>query len=223
MQVETQALGKETTAKAQTHKTPPGPRANLLSLLSSLLFGSPQDLLGVYMGAARYFGDAVRFPGGAWASYFFSHPDYVKHVLQDNHHNYRKQNRFNDLLKPFVGEGLLTSDGEVWRRRRRLAQPAFHRQRLALLATLMTEAVREMLTRWEPAAKSGQPIDVMVEMQRVAMTIVGRALFNTEVGEQIEDMDAERRPLWSTSITGHATDFLSPSISPRDGIVAPCG
>jgi hypothetical protein len=171
---------------------------NPLSFLSSLLFGSPPDLLGLYTGAARDYGDVVRFPGGPLTksdhkrlahqschpecdegslgeilryaqndmaaesdervyechmlrfSYFFNHPDHIKHVLQDNNHNYSKQHRVTDLPKPFVGEGLLTSDGEVWRRRRRLAQPAFHRQRLALLATLMTEATQEMLQRWEP-------------------------------------------------------------------------
>jgi len=49
-------------------------------------------------------------------SYFFNHPDHIKHILQDNNHNYSKQHRVTDLLKPFVGDGLLTSDGEVWRR-----------------------------------------------------------------------------------------------------------
>jgi cytochrome P450 len=188
MHAETHASTKEATPTPHTHKTPPDPHANVFSLLSSLVFGSPQDLLGIYMNAARDFGDAVRFPGGSWAPYFFHHPDAIKHVLQDNNHNYSKQHRVTDLLKPFVGEGLLTSDGEPWRRRRRLAQPAFHRQRLALLATLMTEAIQEMLQRWEPTAQSGRPIDILVEMQRVAVTIVGRALFHTDVGDQIDDI-----------------------------------
>ena len=55
-------------------------------------------------------------PGGPLTSYFFNHPDHIKHILQDNNHNYSKQHRVTDLLKPFVGDGLLTSDGEVWRR-----------------------------------------------------------------------------------------------------------
>ena len=64
MPAETHVSGKETTVKAHPHKVPPGPRVNPLSFLSSLLFGSPPDLLGLYTGAARDFGDVVRFPGG---------------------------------------------------------------------------------------------------------------------------------------------------------------
>ena len=115
MPAETHVSGKETTVKAHPHKVPPGPRVNPLSFLSSLLFGSPPDLLGLYTGAARDFGDVVRFPGGPLTSYFFNHPDHIKYILQDNNHNYSKQHRVTDLLKPFVGDGLLTSDGEVWR------------------------------------------------------------------------------------------------------------
>lgn len=118
MPAETHVSGKATTTKAHPHKVPPGPRVNPLSFLSSLLFGSPPDLLGIYTSAARDFGDVVRFSGGPLTSYFFNHPDHIKHVLLDNNHNYSKQHRVTDLLKPFVGDGLLTSDGEVWRRLR---------------------------------------------------------------------------------------------------------
>ena len=100
------------------------------------------------MSAARDFGDVVHFPGGPLTTYFFNHPDHIKYVLQDNNHNYSKQHRVTDLLKPFVSEGLLTSDGEVWRRRRRRSghNPRFIGQRFALLATLMTEATLVLAT-----------------------------------------------------------------------------
>ncbi len=96
MQTETQVSTKEVTTKVHSHTIPPGPRANVFSLLSSLLFGSPEDLLGIYMTAARDFGDVVRFPGGSWAPYFFNHPEAVKHVLQENNHNYSKQHRVTE-------------------------------------------------------------------------------------------------------------------------------
>lgn len=169
-------------------KRPPGPRGSLRDFVSLLLFGPSQDSLRVLMNAARDFGDVVRFPGGPRAPFFVNHPDFIKHVLQENNRNYSKQNRFNDLLKPFIGEGLLTSDGDPWRRRRRMAQPAFHRQRLALLVKLMTDAVEEIITRWKPTVKNGQPIDVLVEMQRIALTIVGRSLFSVEVEDDVEKM-----------------------------------
>jgi len=169
-------------------KRPPGPRGSLRELVSLLLFGSSQDSLSVLMKAARDFGDVVRLPGGSRAPYFVNHPDFIKQVLQENNRNYCKQNRFNDLLKPFIGEGLLTSDGEPWRRRRRLAQPAFHRHRLAAVVKLMTDTIEESVARWQPVVEKGTPLDVLVEMQRVALTIVGRALFSVEVEDDVEKM-----------------------------------
>ena len=187
-------------------KHPPGPRGNLRELLSSLLFGSSQNNLDVLMNAARDFGDVVRFPGGSRAPYFINHPDFVKHILQENNRNYCKQNRFNDLFKPFIGEGLLTNDGEAWRRRRRLAQPAFHRQRLSLLVKLMTDTVKEIIARWKTAVEKGQPIDLLVQMQRVALTIVGRALFSTEVEDDVEKM--ARRSQDILEYINHRTNYL---------------
>jgi hypothetical protein len=70
MPAEAHVSGKETTAKAHPHKVPLGPRMNPLSFLSSLLFGSPSDLLGLYTSAAREFGDVVRFPGGPLTATF---------------------------------------------------------------------------------------------------------------------------------------------------------
>src|SRR5574338_637961 len=64
-------------------------------------------------------------------------PDIVKHVLQDNQRNYVKK---YDQAKPLLGEGLVTSEGELWRRQRRLIQPAFHKQKLAELLPRMTGA-----------------------------------------------------------------------------------
>ena len=133
------------------------------------------------MDTARQYGDIAHFGRGSYSSYFVAHPDYVKHVLQDKVRNYPKKNRFNDMLKPLTGEGLLTSDGEVWRRSRRLSQPAFHRQRLAGFATNMTEATQAMLARWAPLAERGQTLDVSQEMQRVTLSIVGRALFSADI------------------------------------------
>ncbi|MCE2487998.1 MAG: cytochrome P450, partial [Desulfurellaceae bacterium] len=180
-------------APAQTRlsgppKTIPGPPVRFRDLVSFLAFGSPRDLLSFYMDTARQYGDIVHFGRGSYSSYFVVHPDYVKHVLQDKVRNYPKKNRFNDMLKPLTGEGLLTSDGEVWRRRRRLSQPAFHHERLAGFATGMTDATQAMLARWAPLAKRGQALDISQEMQRVTLSIVGRALFSADIGADSDEM-----------------------------------
>ena len=160
---------------------PPGPPANLLGLLSFLVFGSPRDLTRIYIDLAREYGDVVRMGAGAWRFYFVSHPDHVQHVLQSNNHNYSKQSAFNEVVKQVFGNGLLTSEGAVWRRRRKLAQPAFHRRRVEHFATTMVEETTAMLERWAVVQQAHKPFDVMAEMQDLATMIVGRALFSTDL------------------------------------------
>ena len=87
------------------------------------------DPLGFYQTAFRTFGDVVGFHVGPFSSLLIAHPDHIKHVLQDNNHNYVK-GIVIAKLKVLIGEGLFTSEGDFWRRQRQLAQPAFHRQRL---------------------------------------------------------------------------------------------
>lgn len=190
MQSDAQAIqaSSEVSAHPALTKTVPGPPANLLGLLRFFIFGSPRDLLGFYMDAAREYGDIVHFGSGSFSTYFVVHPDYVKHVLQENNHNYPKKNRFNDMLKPLTGEGLLTSDGDVWRRRRRMSQPSFHRERVAGFAKGMTDATQAMLERWTPFAEQGQGFDVGQEMQRITLSIVGRALFSADISGDTDEM-----------------------------------
>ena len=159
----------------------PGPRVNPLSFL---LFGPPQDMLGLYLEVARDFGDIVRFHAGPWSSYAVFHPTYIQHVLQDHYANYPKKSRFNDLIKTLTGEGLATSDGELWRRHRRLLQPAFHRQRLATLASVMIDATALMLEHWQAYSHRLEPIDVLVAMRRLTLNIVGRTLFSQDISAE---------------------------------------
>lgn len=98
--------------------------------------------------------------------YALAHPDYVKHVLQDNHLNYNKGLVLRRYMTPLLGRGLLTNEGDSWLHQRRLMQPAFHRQRLAHFGQVMTEAAEETLARWQPFLASGEPSDVSAEMIR---------------------------------------------------------
>lgn len=100
-------------------------------------------------------------------------------MLQGNHRNYRKGTTY-DKLRSLLGNGLVTSEGSYWLRQRRLIQPAFHRKRLAVFASVMAAAAGEMLDRWQPSAAGGQPLDVADEFMRVTLDIVSRAMFSTD-------------------------------------------
>jgi cytochrome P450 len=118
----------------------------------------------------------VKLPLINMTTYFVSHPEGVKRVLQDNHRNYMK-GRMLDTLRRVAGNGLFTSEGDFWLRQRRLMQPAFHRRRIEGLAELMTQTTGQMLDRWERTADQGSVIDIEGEMSRLTMSIVSQALF----------------------------------------------
>ncbi len=181
-------LHTEPSTLSTARKIPPGPKPRLQEGLSFLLFGAPRDMVDLYMDAARTFGDAVKFGFGRFTIYFFSHPDHVKHILQEKNTNYCKHPAFNNQMKDLVGDGLLTSEGEPWLRRRRLLQPTFHRQRIATFVTMMAESTATMLDRWQQYLHSGQSFDAFAEMRRVTIAIVSRVFFGTDVSTVSDEL-----------------------------------
>jgi cytochrome P450 len=139
-----------------------------------------RDPLTFVSGLARDYGDSVLVRMGPMHFYMFFHPDAVKHVLQENHQNYVK-GPIIARVKVLIGEGLFTSEGSFWRRQRRLAQPAFHRERIAGLVDTMVRCTAERLEGWAPRVAHGAPFDVAEEMSALTLTIVGRALFGRDL------------------------------------------
>jgi len=186
MQANAPLLDQKATLRSRQRQIAPGPRYYTPFGALSTLRRNP---LQFYMDAAK-FGDIVRVQMGPWFHHFLTHPDHIKHVLQDNNQNYGRS-IFMKMLKPALGDGLLTSEGDFWRRQRRLAQPVFHRQRIAAFATIMTEAAESMLQRWHPVAVSGQPLEIMAEMSNLTLGITGKALFSSDISPD-EMMSAQK-------------------------------
>lgn len=110
-------------------------------------------------------------------------PEYIRHILQENHRSFKKSFAY-DALKPILGEGLLTSEGDFWIRQRRLSQPAFHKERIAGLIDIMAECVQEVMKEWGEKYKEGELADITFEMNRLALLIVSRTLFRAEITEE---------------------------------------
>jgi cytochrome P450 len=146
-----------------------------------------RDPLGFLQQCQRQYGDVVEIRFWPWKTYVFTHPEHVKHILQDNHRNYWK-GLVIQKVKRIAGEGLVFSDGELWRRQRQLIQPAFHRERIAALGQMMVDTTAALLDRWQVHARSGQPLDIAEEMSALTLEIVAKALFGTDVDDDKEEI-----------------------------------
>jgi cytochrome P450 len=131
--------------------------------------------------AREYPGDVVRFRPGPRDSYLLKDPELVKEVLVTRQHDFRKS-RGLEWAKLFLGEGLLTSEGDFHTRQRRLAQPAFHRQRIGGYADDMVRRTVAARDRWS----AGQVLDVDGEMMRLTLGVVCSTLFGTDVASADE-------------------------------------
>jgi cytochrome P450 len=147
---------------------------------AAIFAGMLRDPLAGYLRLARDYGDAVRAPISPSASVFMlSRPEHAEHVLAHNQDNYVKAFTYRPL-RALIGNGLLTTEGEQWRRHRRLLQPLFSRRDVTVFGPAMSEAAARMLKGWEPLA-AGTQIDVAARMSALALDIVGRALFSTDL------------------------------------------
>lgn len=155
----------------------PGPAGHPLFGNLSALREGPLPLL---MASAQRYGGVVRLRFGMQVVHLVTQPEHIKYVLQDNQKNYSKQTRGFKALSLFLGLGLLTSEGDTWLRQRRIAQPAFHRQRIAGFGAVMVRSAADMAEAWRGAAGSGRVVDMGAEMMRLTLRIAGETLLSTD-------------------------------------------
>jgi cytochrome P450 len=135
------------------------------------------------MRMARQYGDLVYFRLGPQHVYLVNHPDFVREILVTNQGNFTKS-RALQRGRVLLGEGLLTSEGQFHLRQRRLVQPAFHRERLAAYAAVMSEYGVRLRDRWKP----GTTVDVSEEMMRLTLAVVGKTLFSADVESEASEI-----------------------------------
>jgi cytochrome P450 len=148
-----------------------------------------KDPLGLFLQAARV-GDVVRVPVGPWTAHFIFHPRDIRRVLCDNHAAYDKQTRGYGALRAILGEGLVTSEGSFWKRQRRIAQPAFHKRRLAELGDTMRAATIDLAQSWAPLADGRHEVDVADAMMRLTLRIAGETLFGYDLSDETSEIGA---------------------------------
>jgi cytochrome P450 len=132
---------------------------------------------------AREYGDLAYFRLGRQHAYLVNHPDLVREILVVHQANFTKS-RALQRAKILLGEGLLTSEGQHHVRQRRLVQPAFHRERLAAYARVMSEYGVRLRERWQP----GTTLEISEEMMRLTLSVVGKTLFSADVESEASEI-----------------------------------
>lgn len=186
-------LGAWREAVAKIQSTPP---ADAPGPAGRFLLGSAPDFnkdpLDFMVSMMRDHGDVAHAKFGPMDAYFLSHPDGVKRVFMDNHRNYRLPPLFEDM-REFLGDGLLTSEGEHWRTHRRMIQPAFHMEKLAAMAETMTQITADDLSRWDDAKGAGEPVDMMERFMQLTLRVAGVCLFGMDLSQDVTTvLDAAR-------------------------------
>lgn len=132
------------------------------------------------------YGDIVRFELPWGTIHVLAHPDHVRTVLQDPERAFTKETRGTQMLRRFLGQGLVTSGGALWRRQRRIAQPAFTKAKIESFGPAMVRAAEDLSARWDAAAKRGAVVDVASDMMALTLRVAGSALLSADPSNEAQ-------------------------------------
>jgi cytochrome P450 len=199
------------TTISSSARTAPGPRGHPLA---GVLHEVRRDPLRFLVETARTYGPVARYRLGPLRSYLVTDPEGVKHVLQEHVRNYTKDHFSYGMVRWVAGNGLLTSQGDFWLRQRRLAQPAFHRQRIASFGTGIVRAAGELAESWAPSAARGVPVDAAEAFTNLTLRIVGEALFGAGLAEKAPVVSRSFTTLSDQLVTRFRTMRVLPPVLP---------
>lgn len=178
---------KLTQHPQKTNLQAPTPRGHFL--LGNLI-AFRKDLFGTLTRWQEEYGDIVRFHLGWQIGHILSHPEMAYQLLIQNQSAFGKVSLDGQIsaLQLVLGSGLLISDGEFWRRQRRLMQPSFHRHKIAAMAKKILGAAERLLARWATYAPN-KPIDVAHEMMDVTLDMISQSIFSRNVMGEFENLE----------------------------------
>ncbi|MFT4111784.1 cytochrome P450 [Silvibacterium sp.] len=167
------------------YRFPPGLKLNLPLYLSRRFFRVGNPIL-LFEHLIATYGDMAHYRIGPSNIVLVNEPEFVREILINQPQNFIKE-RTQKRMRILLGDGLITSDGEMHRRQRRIAAPAFHRQRIQAYGSLMAERAAAMRDQWKP----GEELNIAAEMMRLSLQIVARTLLAQEVTPDVERINHE--------------------------------
>ena len=162
-------------------RTPPGPKG--LPLLGVAL-ELRKDPLGTLQRAARNYGDIVSLPLLGVNRILVNRPEYIQQILILDHAKLQKSTLTKLAVRPLLGDGLLISEGEFWRKQRRLAQPAFHRARVNEYSPVMVDCALQQMKNW----RDGETRNIAEEMMKVTLEVAVQTLFGTSMASDSDNI-----------------------------------
>jgi cytochrome P450 len=171
------------TSNRATYNYPPGPDENVL--WRGVQNRGPIDPTRYFTELREKYGSAAHYKLGRHHIVYLNDPELIREVLVVQHANFikeRTQQRARNLL---LGEGMITTDGTKHRQQRQVAQPIFHRQRIPQHATEIVERAAHLRDQFH----AGEQRDLYVDMMHLSLDLVGRTLFNTDLGDEIRTLN----------------------------------
>lgn len=173
-------LSKQDALAASDLPSPPGPARNWPA---GDFAAMRENGAGHLLGLVKRYGDVVRFYLGPQPVVVVRRPEHVRQVLVEKAKHYSKETRGFQKLALILGQGLVTSEGELWRKQRRIMQPSFHRKEIAGFANIMAKVAEVTVERLKPYSQNGEVIDMDQEMMALTLEVVSEAL----LGEHVEE------------------------------------
>lgn len=188
------------------NKRPPGPWDWLFGFGIARQFqAAPLKFL---TDLQRKYGDVVYMRLGPYRSYWVYHPDLLREVLVTKAKLFRRQGRQVEVLQQWDGDGLVTSDGDLWLRQRRLVQPAFNVRRFPTYAVSMVAATRRLADRWQE--KLPAEVEINETMTGLTLEIIARTMFGVEVTEDTRKLGQAVAELSAAAMRESAQPFNTP-------------
>ncbi|MEO1373629.1 MAG: cytochrome P450 [Cyanobacteria bacterium J06635_10] len=163
-----------------SQQLPPGPKGHFLV---GSLPEYQRNPLGFLTNCAKNYGDVV-YLSGLIPSFLLNHPNFIEEMLVKKQ-QYLIKSQFVSIVKPLLGNGLLLSEGEFWKKQRHLINPAFHHARIKAYSRVMVEYTQRMLDTWE----NGEIRDIHHDMMNLTLTIAAKTLFGSQVDKDVDTIE----------------------------------
>jgi cytochrome P450 len=168
---------------ATTHRIPPGPRFSPVQMaLFRFLPTSSFDSLKFIVDQQAQHGRLTCVEANGIRTYVVSDPELAREILVEKANKFQKAQLLRDSIGSVVGNGLLTSEGDFWKRQRKLAQPAFHFQRIEAYGQVMADETLKVIGTW----REGESRDIAQDLMKITLYIVCRTLFSADVSAQAD-------------------------------------